>query len=228
MSAQPQPGGLSQAQNRIAGILRELSETVESVEELTHRDPASALRLVEDQRAKLYAFVDGIAADVAAPTPAWQRIRRSASALAVAATLLVSSIALAAVVAVSRDRAPDATGLDAVRARMTAARATPDLAERLAHLAEAARLAAALPPQVSEDADIADDLATMLDHTRDEIERNDDTLIERATEVATKDPGSSDGPAPNPQRDPDDPITSITDVAPPDVDDPSTDTPAPK
>lgn len=213
MSAQPQPGGLSQAQSRIARLLHDLESTVESVEELTragaHED---ALRVVEGQRASLYSVVDSIAHDVSAPAPRWHRARRSAGVLGVAAAFLVSSLALAAVVSRSGPGA-DGAGVADVRDRIARAEATNDVSARLERLAEAYRLAQQLPPQDAAEADIAGDLARMLEQTQNDLENNPQpgTVSTEAERVRREQPPR----APSPSQDPDDPITSLTDLVRP-------------
>ncbi|MGZ4210666.1 MAG: hypothetical protein ACXVQX_08730 [Actinomycetota bacterium] len=89
------PGGLSQATEQIAGLLEELTTTVESAEQLTRMgEPEEALRLVEEQRVSLYSTVDEISRTVGAPRSSFRRIRTRTPLVAAASLLVVSGFAI--------------------------------------------------------------------------------------------------------------------------------------
>lgn len=130
MSAQPaESHGLSEAQQRLDDLLVRLNNTVELAGELANAgEDETALRLLAEQRAHLYAVVDSISKDIGTgPRPFWTSARRHAGVLAVAAVTVLSCAAASLV-------AWKTTPVD--RARNDLARATEiaDPAARLSAL----------------------------------------------------------------------------------------------
>lgn len=88
-------GELSQATQKIHGLLEELTSTVESAERLTRiGDPERALRMVEEQRESLYNTVDTISRAVGVKRSRFEKLRTRTPILVAAALLTVSALAI--------------------------------------------------------------------------------------------------------------------------------------
>jgi hypothetical protein len=96
ISAKPEyTGELSQATQKIHGLLEELTSTVESAERLTRNgEPERALRLVEEQRESLYNTVDTISRAVSIKRSRFEKLRTRTPILVTAALLVVSALAI--------------------------------------------------------------------------------------------------------------------------------------
>jgi hypothetical protein len=96
ISARPeQTGGLSKATRQIAGLLKELTSTVESAEQLTRMgEPERALRLVDEQRESLYNTVESISRNVSAKRSRFEKLRTRTPILVAAALMTVSGLAI--------------------------------------------------------------------------------------------------------------------------------------
>ena len=96
ISAKPEhTGELSQAPQKIHGLLEELTSTVESAERLTRSgDAERALRLVEEQRESLYNTVDTISRAVSVKRSRFEKLRTRTPVLVAAALLVVSALAI--------------------------------------------------------------------------------------------------------------------------------------
>lgn len=132
ISAKPEnTGELSQATEKIHGLLEELTSTVESAERLTRiGEPERALRLVEEQRESLYDTVDTISRTVSVRRSRFEKLRTRTPILVAAALFAVSALAISvgAITAI-HSQTPEARLHQAERitdpaARMTAIYAT--------------------------------------------------------------------------------------------------------
>jgi len=96
ISAKPEyTGELSQATQKIHGLLEELTSTVESAERLTRiGEPERALRMVEAQRESLYNTVDSISRVVSIKRSRFDKLRTRTPILVAAALLVVSALAI--------------------------------------------------------------------------------------------------------------------------------------
>ncbi|HEV2686027.1 MAG TPA: hypothetical protein VGW79_05270, partial [Actinomycetota bacterium] len=96
ISAKPEhTGELSQATQKIHGLLEELTSTVESAERLTRiGEPERALRMVEEQRKSLYNTVDTISRAVSVKHSRFEKLRTRTPVLVAAALLAVSALAI--------------------------------------------------------------------------------------------------------------------------------------
>ena len=96
ISAKPEhTGELSQATEKIHGLLEELTSTVESAERLTRNgEPERALRMVEGQRESLYDAVDTIARTVSVKRARFEKLRTRTPILVAAALFAVSALAI--------------------------------------------------------------------------------------------------------------------------------------
>ena len=96
ISAKPDhTGELSQATQKIHGLLEELTSTVESAERLTRAgEPERALRMVEEQRESLYNTVDTISRAVSIRRSRFEKLRRRTPVLVAAALTAVSALAI--------------------------------------------------------------------------------------------------------------------------------------
>lgn len=96
ISAKPEfTGELSQATEKIHGLLEELTSTVESAEHLARIGEAErALRIVEEQRESLYTTVDTISRAVSVRRSRFEKLRTRTPILVAAALAGVSALAI--------------------------------------------------------------------------------------------------------------------------------------
>lgn len=185
MSAQPQPGGMADANRRIALLLEDLEGTVESVEMLTRLGRhEEALRVVDHQRAKLYRVVDSIASDVGARRRSrWQAARRHIAAGVAAAAVALSALAVVG----------PGNRIDAATDELDRAVQLTDAAARLAALSRVFELT-----QGDERAGISlrRDLEDALNKTRDELEREEKPSLAREADRMVRELQQGRVPAP--------------------------------
>jgi len=105
ISAKPEhTGGLSQATQRIHGLLEELTTTVESAEHFARiGEPERAIRLVDEQRESLYSTVDTISRHVSKRRSRFEKLRTRTPALVAAAMFAVSALAISVAALTSID-----------------------------------------------------------------------------------------------------------------------------
>jgi hypothetical protein len=140
ISAKPEyTGGLSKATEKIHGLLEELTETVESAEQLTRSgEPERALRLVEEQRESLMNTVESISHDVSAKRSRFEKLRTRTPILVAAALFAVSILAIS----VGAITAPHSTATD----RLHRAERISDPATRMTAIYNAYRDVARVEP----------------------------------------------------------------------------------
>ena len=203
----PTQGGLANAQDQIAMLMRELDSTLELVEKLTeHGEEGAALKLIDGQRAELHRVVDTISRDVARDRRGWfEGARRNATALVAAATLALSTLAVGVATITRRAPAPTAS-------EISAAAQIADPAERIQMLIKIKRQTEQLPAEAS--GEVVDDLLPALGDAVDDAkdEGVDDALI-RDAERAMKD--LEEGRPPEPPAAPGDeqgPVETVQEI----------------
>lgn len=176
-------GGLASAHERIAVLLDELNETVELVDRLTRMgESESALRLVDEQRAALFAAMDQVSHAVAKP-PRWREVvRRQATGVVAAAALLFASLAVA--VSVLSDRP---TLYEQAHARLSEAQQVRDPTVRLQIIERVVEITRAMPAGSREKEIISADVLPALEDLAeggDADEPPSPTVIARARALA--------------------------------------------
>jgi len=188
MSAkQMHPVSLNNAQRRIEDLRSELEWTVSSVEQLTRigRDDL-ALRLVNEQRSSLSAFVDLVTQDVASVRPRLG-IRRRAALTVTAAAIAVLTFASLGIAHSTR------TPLQAAAARFARAEAISDPAARLRALIGVYERTETIAGARTLNAKVADVARRTQDELRgDHSQDNDDlmALADRTLHDSTQPPGA--------------------------------------
>jgi len=220
MKAVPaESGSLAGAHERIAGLLDELNQTVDLVERLTSLgEHEAALRLVEEQRAALYAAIEDVSHGVGR-APRWREaIRRHAAAGIAAAALLLSSLAVS--VGLLQSQGP--TLIEQARAQLVEAEQVADPVIRLKIIERVVQITMTLPAGSQEKADLARDVLPALDKVKDDAEDGDGRdrrdVVERADalsrEVQDSAPPTGGEGAPAPSTD-QGPLNDIDDAADP-------------
>jgi len=181
-------GGLTKAQRRVADLVIDLDWTLDSAKRLADAgEHEAALRVVQEQREALSAFIDDIAVDIAAtPTPSpaparnpFVRAYKRVVAIAAAMTLVVCTIA-AAFAAVRDDG--DVAKADA---QLQRAQQIGDPEARFVALAKIAETTHALPADGRKGA-LTTKLSDALDRTGDDLEHGsrDATMASEARRLA--------------------------------------------
>jgi hypothetical protein len=193
-------GGLSDATQQIAGLLEELTTTVESAEHLTRiGQPEKALRIVEKQRESLFDTVDSISRTVSARGLPFQALRRRTPFLAAAALLAISGVAIS-VGALTPPAAPHAA-----QVHLRQAEQIEDPATRLNAIYNAYQEAvktnpAAVAPGTEMNRDVKDALTKTTTDTQNDPQ-NQDVLTQAQTwivAISNGEPLTPPSPAPSP------------------------------
>jgi hypothetical protein len=204
ISAKPEyTGGLSKATRQIAGLLRELTSTVESAEHLTRiGEPERALRIVEEQRESLYDTVDSISRNVGARKTRFEKLRTRTPILVAAALLSVSGLAISVAALTS----PGTT--QRAQARLRQAERIVDPATRLKAIDAAYREVvrtnpAAVAPGTALNRDVSKTLAkTKTDAQKDpsqtQLVKQATALIDAVSQGQTPPPPPAPTPPPPP------------------------------
>ena len=202
MSDEMTRGGLAEARARITGLQAELDDTLDLVRRLSARgDDEIAITLLERQRAELYRAIHTISRDVAVPDQStrWAGMRRQLTAIAAAAALVVSSVAVS-VAAFQRTDPMEAASQQLDRAQTVA-----DPVERLRIYITVVEQTKALPAadrQALLDDELVDDIADTVDEAGDDAGADLAAQAERAMEdikdgrqpTPPTAPGSDQGP----------------------------------
>lgn len=207
----PRKGGLAQAHEQIAGLMDELDQTLELVAKLSERgEDEAAIRLIDGQRAELYRVVNSISLEVAADGPAtWMStMRRHATALAAAALLVLSTVAVS-VHAITRQ-----TPVERAEHGLRSATTVADPVERIRLLIELVEVTRTLPPAES-DSVTRDIIPALDDAVRDaEEEGADDAIVRKAEKVAEDLREGRPPPPPGAPGTDEGPLESVTELLP--------------
>lgn len=207
-------GGLGQAQEEISSLVMSLDRTLDLVNRLSLAgEEEAAAKLIDGQRAELYRVVNSISRTVAvSERETWlDTMRRHASAMAAAALLVISTVAVS-VHAVTRD-----TPVERAEKGLQSAAAIADPVERLKVLVKVIEVTRTLPP----DQAAAFNQGRVLPALEDALENppspdtpEEDREYIRYAEGAAKDiqQGRPPQPPPAPASD-ESPVESIADEA---------------
>ena len=219
ISAKPEhTGGLSKATRQIAGLLKELTSTVESAEHLTRiGEPERALQLVEEQRESLYNTVDSISRDVGTRRSRFEKLRTRTPILVAAALLTVSGLAIS-VAALTSPEAPQQA-----QTQLRQAERIADPATRLTAIAAAyGEVVRTNPAAIAPGTELNRDVTKALTKTKTDAQGDptQTALVNQATALIDavshgQTPSPPPTPAPTPPTTPSPPGGSVPGGLPP-------------
>ena len=207
-------GSLSQAHERIEGLMDELESTLELVKRLSESgEEEAALRLIDRQRSELYTVVNSLSRDVAVRERRWaEAIRRHVSVLAAAVVAALSTVA----VSVGAFRAPPDPIADAAQ-QITAAEDIADPEARLTRIITVYRVVTQTVPERSDE--VADAALVAIEGLKDDIEDGTDPdddnadLMQQAEQAAED---ISEGRPPAPPSTDESPVDTVRGLVPED------------